>query len=58
MYIRLIGFINENGLFYKYQFGFQKGKSTGMALVTLIELPKLWAKENALLVLSRHFQGF
>ena len=47
MYIRLIGFINENGLLYKYQFGFQKGKSTGMALVTLIELPKLWAKENA-----------
>ena len=28
MYIRLIRFINENGLLYKYQFGFQKGKST------------------------------
>ena len=37
MYNRLIEFINENGLLYKYQFGFQKGKSTSMALVTLID---------------------
>ena len=37
MYNRLIEFINENGLLYKYQFGFQKGKSKSMALVTLID---------------------
>ena len=37
MYNRLIEFINENGLLYKYQFGFQKGKSTSLALVTLID---------------------
>ena len=37
MYNRLIEFINENGLLYKYQFGFRKGKSTNMALVTLID---------------------
>ena len=37
MYTRLIEFINENGLLYKYQFGFRKGKSTCMALVTLID---------------------
>ena len=28
MYDRLIEYINENKLLYKYQFGFQKGKST------------------------------
>ena len=37
MYSMLIELINENGLLYKYQFGFQKGKSTSMALVTLID---------------------
>ena len=37
MYNRLIEFINENGLLYEYQFGFQKGKSTSMALVTLVD---------------------
>ena len=37
MYNRLIEFINENGLVYEFQFGFQKGKSTSMALVTLID---------------------
>ena len=37
MYNRLIEFISENGLLYKYQFGFRKGKSTNMALVTLID---------------------
>ena len=36
MYNRLIEFINEKGLLYEYQFGFQKGKPTSMALVTLI----------------------
>ena len=37
MYNRLIEFINENGLLYIYQFDFQKGKSTSMALVTSID---------------------
>ena len=37
MYNRLIEFINENGHLYEYQFGFQKGKSTSMASVTLID---------------------
>ena len=37
MYNRLIEFINENGFLYKYQFSFQKGKPTSMALVTLID---------------------
>ena len=36
-YDRLIESINENGLLYEYQFGFQKGKSTSMASVTLID---------------------
>ena len=37
MYNRLIGFINDNDLLYEYQFGFQKGKSTYMALVILLD---------------------
>ena len=37
VYNRLIEFINENGLLYIFQFSFQKGKSTSMALVTLID---------------------
>ena len=37
MYNRLIDFINENKLLYKFQFGFQKGKSTNMALIMLID---------------------
>ena len=37
MYNRLINFINENKLLYKFQFGFQKGKSTSMALIMLID---------------------
>ena len=37
MYNRLISFINENKLLYDYQFGFQKGKSTYMAMVMLID---------------------
>ena len=34
---RLIDYINENKLLYKYQFGFQKGKSTYMAVLTLVD---------------------
>ena len=37
MYNRLFDFINTNRLLYKYQFGFQEGKSTCMALITLID---------------------
>ena len=37
MYNRLIGFINDNGMLYEYQFGFQKGKSTYMALFILLD---------------------
>ena len=37
MYNRLLKYINENKLLYKYQFGFQKGKSTHMALIVLID---------------------
>ena len=37
MYNRLICFINDNKLLCDYQFGFQKGKSTYMAMVILIE---------------------
>ena len=36
MYNRLIEYINENKILYKYQFGFQKGKSTYMAVLTLV----------------------
>ena len=37
MYSRLMNFITNNKLLYKYQFGFQKGKSTYMALILLID---------------------
>ena len=37
MYNRLIQYINENRLLYKYQFGFQRGKSTHMALIVLLD---------------------
>ena len=37
MYNRLISYINDNQLLYKYQFGFQKGKATYMALIVLID---------------------
>ena len=37
MYNRLIEYINENKLLYKCQFGFQKGKSTYMAVLTLVD---------------------
>ena len=36
LYNRLILYINHYGLLYEYQFGFQKGDSTHMALVTVI----------------------
>ena len=37
MYNRLIHYINENKLLYRYQFGFQTGKSTHMALIVLLD---------------------
>ena len=37
MYNRLILYINRHDLLYEYQFGFQKGKSTHMTLITLID---------------------
>ena len=37
MYNRLFDYINENSLLYKLQFGFQKGKSTAMALIMLVD---------------------
>ena len=30
-------FVNNNDLLYRYQFGFQKGKSTYMALLLLVD---------------------
>ena len=38
MYNRLLGFINDNDMLYEYQFGFQNGKSTYMALVILLDM--------------------
>ena len=47
MYNRLILYINRHDLLYEYQFGFQKGKSIHMALLTLIDkIQKLWIKES------------
>ena len=37
MYNRLMNFITNNKLLYKHQFGFQKGRSTYMALILLID---------------------
>ena len=37
MYNRLLKYIKDNNLLYKYQFGFQKGRSTHMALIILID---------------------
>ena len=37
MYNRLLKFINDKDSLYKYQFGFQKGRSTHMALIILID---------------------
>ena len=37
MYNRLFSFLSKNKLLYKYQFGFRKGYSTNMALITLVD---------------------
>ena len=37
MYDRLISYINDNKYLYKYQFGFQKGKSTYLAIMMLVD---------------------
>ena len=37
MYNRLVMFVNYNDLLYRYQFGFQRGKSTYMALLLLVD---------------------
>ena len=37
MYDRLIAFVNKNNILHSFQFGFQKGKSTYMAVVMLID---------------------
>ena len=37
MYIRLMHFKTNYDMLYKYQFGFQKSKSTYMALMLLID---------------------
>ena len=37
MYNRLFDYINANKLLYKYQFGFQKGRSTAMAMILLVD---------------------
>ena len=37
MYNRLLKFINDNKLLYKFQFGFRQGHSTVMALLTLVD---------------------
>ena len=37
MYNRLLKYINDNNSLYKYKFGFQKGKSTHMALIVLVD---------------------
>ena len=37
MYNRLISFIDNNKLLYKYQFGFREGHGTNMALITLMD---------------------
>ena len=37
VYNRLISHINDNKLLYEYQFGFQKGKSTHLAIIMLVD---------------------
>ena len=37
VYNRLISHINDTKLLYEYQFGFQKGKSTHLAIVMLVD---------------------
>ena len=37
VYNRLIAYITNNKLLYEYHFGFQKGKSTHLALILLVD---------------------
>ena len=37
MYVRLLSFVNENRLLYKFQFGFREGHSPELALIYLID---------------------
>ena len=37
VYDRLISHINDNKLLYEYQFGFQKDKSTHLAIIMLVD---------------------
>ena len=37
MYNRLTQFINDNNLWYNFQFGSQRGKSTHMTLIVLLD---------------------
>ena len=37
MYDRLISYIIQHKILFAYQFGFQKGKSTHMALIILVD---------------------
>ena len=37
MYTRLLSFINDNGLLYKYQFGFREGHSPNLAIIFLVD---------------------
>ena len=43
MHDRLISYMLKHSILFEYQFGFQKGKSTHMALITL-ELSVLWSQ--------------
>ena len=50
MYNGLICFINDNKLLYDYQVGFQKGKSTYMAMVILIEkISEAWDRGDCVI---------
>ena len=35
MQVRLVKFLEENNIFYEYQFGFQKNKSTTLAILDI-----------------------
>ena len=37
MYNKITSFINDNNLFYRYQFGFKENHSTNMALIMLVD---------------------
>ena len=53
MYNRLIDYINENNLLFQDQYGFQKGKSTYMALITLVD--KITEALSKAIVLLEYF---